>query len=381
MGGVGRTLITLGVLVMLFAGFQLYGTGILEAQAQEALTSEFDAKLATLEAAGLITTSPETDSAASDAVSDDNSETAADPDEISEMQDGINLANRPKLGEPGGPAFEVNPIEPAALTEEQLALLTPLPGEVLGEIEIPRMGLKRKLISGTRRGDLRKGPGLYEGSPLPGQPGNASIAGHRTTYGQPFVDLDLMQPGDLIKITTLQGESFYEVMPQIDEDGNELGYFIVRPDQVEVLDDYGDNRLTLTACHPKRSSRLRIIVQAQLVSAPQPVLPQLSPEQQQERTEIVAADDIPAEDAGELALDIENVVGVEENALEASLGWNLAERTPTLLWGGATVAVALLAILLGRLWKKLPTYIAASPAILFLLFFTFVHLDRMLPAL
>ena len=117
---------------------------------------------------------------------------------------------------------------------------------------------------------------------MPGNPGNAAIAGHRTTYGAPFHNIDQLAPGDEIIVTTLQGEFRYEVLPQptdeVDDSGEPVmrGNFIVAPSQVEVLDDFGDNRLTLTACHPKYSARQRIVVVAQLVEEPAPAPPPTS---------------------------------------------------------------------------------------------------------
>ena len=60
--------------------------------------------------------------------------------------------------------------------------LPPLPGGVIGRIQIPHIGVDKYIVEGTERDDLEKGPGHYVGSSMPGHPGNAAIAGHRTTY-------------------------------------------------------------------------------------------------------------------------------------------------------------------------------------------------------
>lgn len=384
-GGIGRTLIGLGLIVIMFAVFQLYGTGILEAQAQAELTTEFDDRVSRLEAAGLLDTAP-ADAARAEPVDDNGSpETPAQLSERAQIEAAIAAAFPPELGERDGPDFTVSVLDPEELSDDELALLTPRPGEALGTIEIPDIGLERNIVEGIRRDDLRQGPGHYPGSPLPGQPGNVAIAGHRSTYGEPFRDLHLLQPGDLIKVTTFLGESFYQVMPHTNEDGQDVGHFIVDPSQTEVLDDYGDNRLTLTACHPYRSARQRIIVTAQLVSAPQEVLPTLSPERLAElnddsQTPELAGEDPDSEDT-DAASDEDAIVGVEENALEESLGWNWEERTPTLLWAAATLAVVIAALLAARRWRRWVVYAGATPVFAFTLFFCFVHLDRMLPAL
>lgn len=377
-GGLGRTLIGLGLIVIMFAVFQLYGTGILEAQAQEELDTEFDDRIAQLEDAGLIDTS--------DIADRDGGDFAPPPlTDDDAINNAIALAFAPELGDRAGPDFTVSALDPEALSDEEIALLTPRQGDVLGSIEIPDIRLTRNIVEGIRRDDLRKGPGHYADSPLPGQPGNVAIAGHRSTYGEPFRNLHLLEPGDLIKVTTFQGDSYYQVMAQTNADGDEVGHFIVDPSQTEVLDDFGDNRLTLTACHPYRSARQRIIVTALLVSAPQEVIPTLSTERLAELAgeEIGDGDEDPLEEEPieEFALEEDAAVGVEENALEESLGWNWEERTATILWGLAALAVVIAALLAARRWKKWLVYLGATPVFFVALFFCFVHLDRMLPAL
>ena len=398
-GGTGRTLIVIGLLVILFAGFQLYGTGILEAQAQAELETEFDQRLQALEAAGLIVTDPadlgssaDLGSNTSDGAIDENDNPVVGDSEqntnggsdSNEIEAALDEYNSLPLGHPDGAEFAVTTLDPEELTSAQIALLTPEQGDALGRIEIPRINLERNLVEGVSRDDLRQGPGHYEDTPLPGQPGNSAIAGHRTTYGEPFGDLDLLEPGDLIKVTTVQGEHFYEVTPQVDEDGEEIGHFIVSPSETSVLRDFGDNRLTLTACHPKRSSRLRIIVTAQLVSPPSPVLPNVADETDAVAGELVgevAGDSSQGGSADELAMDEENAVGVDDDALENSLGWNLEERQPTILWALAAAVLAIGAVVLSRFIRKWLAYLVLSPAFLIVLFFCFVHLDRLLPAL
>ena len=149
--------------------------------------------------------------------------------------------------------------------------LIPAPGEAAGRIEIPAIGVDWTFVEGVSVSDLKKGPGHYPETPWPGQQGNAAIAGHRTTYGQPFNNIDQLHPGDEVIVTTIQGRFVYEVRQTI----------IVQPDQVEVLGhDYWDfdenpatfeNTLTLTACHPKFSATERIVVGAELRGPPAPV--------------------------------------------------------------------------------------------------------------
>ncbi len=158
--------------------------------------------------------------------------------------------------------------------EELLRLVYPEAGEAIARIIIPSIDVDDIIVAGVDVEDLRKGPGHFSTTPLPGQPGNAAIAGHRTTYGAPFGRLNELNAGDAIIVETLQGRFTYRVLPgQPGMAGHALGFRIVAPTALEVLDDKGDNRLTLTSCHPKYSSKKRIIVHAALVGDPVVRLP------------------------------------------------------------------------------------------------------------
>lgn len=107
---------------------------------------------------------------------------------------------------------------------------------------------------------LARGPGHYPSTGEPGASGNVGIAGHRVTYGRPFHDLDLLEPGWVIVL--------------VDRDGVEHEYQwhstrIVAPDEVSVLGDdptgSGLPTVTLTTCHPRYSNRERLVVHAVLV--------------------------------------------------------------------------------------------------------------------
>ena len=95
-------------------------------------------------------------------------------------------------------------------------------------------------------------------TPLPGQPGNAVISGHRTTYGAPFYDLDAVSIGDEIVVETVIGTHVYEVR----------SVQVVAPTAVEVTYWRPGAWLTLTTCHPRLSARERLVVQAELVAGP-----------------------------------------------------------------------------------------------------------------
>ena len=130
-------------------------------------------------------------------------------------------------------------------------------GKPLGELRIPHLDSHYVIVAGTGADSLRRGPGHYDGTALPGQPGTVGIAGHRTTYGAPFRHLDALRRGDAITITMPYGTFTYKV------DGTR----IVKPSDVAALKPAGRQRLALTACHPLYSAAQRIVVTARLTTA------------------------------------------------------------------------------------------------------------------
>ena len=132
-------------------------------------------------------------------------------------------------------------------------------GDGLTRIKIPKIGLDMVVVQGTTSSALRAGAGHYPETPLPCQPGNVGIAGHRTTYGRPFHHLDKMAVGDEIILETPVGSCTYHVA---------RAPFVVAPTDITVVGPTDVPTLTLTTCHPKGSARQRLIVQATLVSAP-----------------------------------------------------------------------------------------------------------------
>ena len=126
----------------------------------------------------------------------------------------------------------------------------PLPGDSIGKIELPTIDRSYYIVEGTKPGDLRKGPGHYDDTPLPGDRGTTAIAGHRTTFGAPFRKIDKLKKGDEIRLEMAYATIIYRVEKTV----------IVRPDQTEVKDRVGYNRLILSACHPLYSAAERIVV-------------------------------------------------------------------------------------------------------------------------
>ena len=172
-------------------------------------------------------------------------------------------------------------------SDEILPLLYPGSGEAVARIVIRAIKMDQIVVEGTDVDALRKGPGHYPWTPMPGQPGNASIAGHRTTYGAPFANIGNLRPGDRITVQTAQGEFVYEVLAQ---DSPTKGYLIVSPDRVDLLRDNGNNLLTLTSCHPRFSNRQRIVVQAKLLG--DPVVPMQDANARQEAPQELVSEDL-----------------------------------------------------------------------------------------
>lgn len=291
LGTVGRTFISAGVLILLFVAYQLWGTGIREAQSQNRLEDDFAAVL------------------------EDTSTTTSTTSTTTT---------------PG-----------ATSTTETAPPIDPVPeGEAVGRIRIPAIGLDKIIVEGVSLPDLKKGPGHYPETPLPGQKGNAAIAGHRTTYGAPFNRIDELVAGDEILVQTVQGDFRYIVTEQL----------IVAPTAVEVLEDKGDNRLTLTSCNPKYSARERIVIVAKLA-------PEETP--------------LPRPPRGEEAPTIASLNGIDGEG---------APALPAILLGALSAAIWLLAWVLGRRWRKWLTYAIGLPFFLVALFFFFEEFSRLLPS-
>ncbi len=127
-------------------------------------------------------------------------------------------------------------------------------GSVIGSISIPKIGLNMAFVQGTSESDLIEGPGHYLGTALPGQSGNVAIAGHRTTYGAPFYNLDMLSLGDKVVLTTHTGQFTYVV----------TGSTVVSPSNTTVLSPTPKPTLTLTTCNPRFSATTRLVVTAKL---------------------------------------------------------------------------------------------------------------------
>jgi sortase A len=301
-GAIGRTLIGIGLLLLLFVAYQLWGTSIQEARAQSRLGDQFDAALSS-------TTTTEAPHS-----------------------------------------------QPAGVTTTTVeAPPPPVAGDAIAQIRIPKIGVSRYVVEGVGVPDLKKAPGHYPQTPMPGQLGNAAIAGHRTTYGQPFYRLNELEPGDEIEVKTLQGDFTYVVDRST----------VVSPSQTEVLDQTPDEaRLTLTTCEPRFSARKRLVVSAVLEESAEPAPSTVS-------TSEPSSHDDPSIDVGDIPAD---VLG------EAGLSGDPTARTPTLWWGLLTALVGVATWAAAKRWRRLWAYVVGAPIFFVLLFVFFENVSRLLPA-
>jgi sortase A len=305
---VGLALITLGVIVLLFVAYQLWGTGIAEAHSQAALKKSFNAAVAAHQA-----------------------------------------ADSPTIGPASGAATAARPAAPASGS----ASPTPAPGGALDHLVIPRIGLDAFVVQGVGEEDLRRGPGHYPQTVLPGQNGNAAIAGHRTTYGAPFYSLNELKAGDPISLTDTAGRTFvYRVTgpPRV-----------VSPDDVSVLDATPFPQLTLTTCNPRFSATSRLVVMARLTGrAPLPATPAPTG---------TTASPSTASPAGVAAAD---TLGSGEKS-----AW-----PPALLFGGLVILLWIgtrLWINRTRRWARVAAYVVGIGVCLIPLWFCFENVVRLLP--
>ncbi len=183
--------------------------------------------------------------------------------ENTEISEVIVVAGEDEPGEPGEPGVVSGETgdgvraEPLTLKVES----APDAGAAFALIRIPKIEALQdgwNVVEGVSSQDLRNGAGHMPNTALPGQPGNAVISGHRTTWGQPFRDLDALDPGDRIEVDTALGTHIYEV--------KEIR--IVKPTDVWVTDPREGAWLTLTTCNPEFSARERLVISAELVFGP-----------------------------------------------------------------------------------------------------------------
>lgn len=215
--GLGQTLVTAGVVLLLFVVYELWITDLFSARDQDRLADRLQTEWSAQEpAAGVPTT----------------------PAEV-----------------PAGQPFAV--------------------------LHVPRLGedWSRVVLEGTSEDQLSQGPGHYAGTAMPGEQGNLALAGHRVGRGSPFLDLDRLRPGDPIVVEVADGWFTYRVLGDAAGDlsardpNGVPGQEIVTPADVQVIAPTPGGTadaaptgayLTLTTCHPRYSARQRLVVHAVL---------------------------------------------------------------------------------------------------------------------
>jgi sortase A len=292
---IGGLILAFGILVLLFVAYQLWGTGISTHFHQEALRREFDHELA------------------------------------------IARSERTTTG----------PTAPTSTpTTQSTPGIAPADGQPVGTIDIPNIGANYVVVQGTDTAALQLGPGHYDDTPLPGQPGNAAIAGHRTTYLHPFYNLNELVAGDPIYITTTQGRFRYDV----------TAILVVDPSDLAILDPTPVPTLTLTTCNPRFSASQRLVVQASLESSPAriPITPKAA-----------------------------RPTSRGPDTISEGLGGG-GSAWPAVWWGAASAALAVVVWVLSRRRSRRLTRlaVAAVGSVLFLvlLFFFFQSVTPLLPA-
>jgi len=202
--GLGQTLMTLGVVVLLFCVYEVWVTGLVTAREQDRLR-------------------------------DDLAQSWAEP------------VQRPQPGQP----------EPVAYTA----------GDAFALLHVPSLEDYDPwvVVEGTSVAALRNGPGHIPGTALPGELGNVVVSGHRTTYGAPFERFGDLTEGHQVVLETREGWFTYTVRQTsiVSPRDVEVTYPVPGDPDAEPT----ERLLTLTTCHPKYSARQRLIVQAELTEA------------------------------------------------------------------------------------------------------------------
>ena len=141
-------------------------------------------------------------------------------------------------------------------------------GEAFAFVHIPRFGADwtRAVVEGTDPAELEEGPGHYVGSAMPGEQGNFAMAGHRVGRGSPFLALDVLEPGDPVVVETVDAWHVYRVTTTTVVDPRESS--VVAPTPGGAANGAATGAfLTMTTCHPKFSTRERLVVHGELESS------------------------------------------------------------------------------------------------------------------
>lgn len=217
MRGLGEVFITLGIVILLFVVYQLYWTGILADQARA--------------------------------------------DEMRKLEE---ARKRLVASQPKDQPVSQNPAKQPPYED----------GEPFGTMYVPRFGSGwyKTIRPGTTPKELQKGLGWYKGSAQAGDDGNFAIAGHRKTYGDPFLNVPKLQVGDKVVIEGVSEWFVYSIDKPVSLSG-EKAVLKTIPEDVHVLDPVPEKAyttpgkyITLTTCEPEFGSTHRLIVWGHLES-------------------------------------------------------------------------------------------------------------------
>lgn len=356
----GSALLGAGLLMVAFVAYQLWGTALYEHGAQSNLRHELAAllgrELVPRAGGGNAAGSPGSSTAPSTSTTRPTPATTRPAARATTTTStSTTTTTVPVIPQQAAPAPQENSHPGIDRYMGYVAPVTgdPAVGGPIGYLSIPKIGLDDAIVEGVGEAQLQQGPGHYPGTPLPGESGNASIAGHRTTYAAPFYNLNELQPGDPIYVQTTQGTFTYDVTDS----------FAVLPTNVSVLDPTPQPTLTLTTCNPRYSASQRLIVKASLVGSQPP--PGTQP------TTVPAEPPAPARHRATLAGD-------------AALAGGGGGVALTIVWGAVTVVLAAGWVVVRRLRSlrpqlRLGVLVIGAPLVLGSLFLFFAYVSTALP--
>lgn len=301
---VGRVLSIVGLVIVGFFAYQLTGSALVHARSQRLLLQEFK------EQAPLQAVNP-----ADEANADASTDGLLSPDEAA------------------GEVVDPEDVEPELIAAAE----PPARGDPIGIIQIPKLGVEQVVVQGTGPAELRAGPGHLRGTSMPGEPGNAAIAGSRVSNGAPFKQLPLLDEGDRIDVTTAVGRFRYDVRSVRRVRSGQ-------PDPVRASG--GGSTLTLVTSTPTFLAYDRLVVVAELQT--KPVAPRFTP--------------------------------VTPDRTETGLDTSGAGLAPVIGWGAALGLAIWAARLVYRRWPKAVAYLITTPILVALVLLVFESLSGLLPA-
>jgi len=204
--GVGQTLITLGVVVLLFCVYELQVTNLVTARAQGRLGDELAQAWA---------------------------------------REPVRVPSPGAIGQPAS---------------------APLPGDAFARLYVPALPgyTPQTLVEGVSVEDLKMGPGHIPRTALPGQLGNVVLSGHRTTYGAPFNRWDELNPGNQVVLETRDTWFTYTITGSRVVSPNAIEVTYPVPGDRRATPT--KRLLTMTTCNPEYSAKQRLIVSAELTA-------------------------------------------------------------------------------------------------------------------